>query len=64
MERRLFYFRSPLAGLVDILILDALVAAYVVQSRRASKAASALFVPYVLWLLFATYLNTYILVCN
>ena len=37
-----FYFRSPLAGLVDILILDALVAAYVVQSRRASKAASAL----------------------
>lgn len=59
-----FYFRSPLAGLVDILILDALVAAYVVQSRRASKAASALFVPYVLWLLFATYLNTYILVCN
>lgn len=59
-----FYFRSPLAGLVDILILDALVAAYVVQSRRASKAALALFVPYVLWLLFATYLNTYILVCN
>ena len=59
-----FYFRSPLAGLVDILILDALVAAYVVQSRRASKAASALFVPYVLWLLFATYLNAYILVCN
>ena len=49
-----FYFRSPLAGLVDILILDALVAAYVVQSRRASKAASALFAPYVLWLLFAT----------
>ena len=59
-----FYFRSPLAGLVDILILDALVAAYVVQSRRASKAASVLFVPYVLWLLFATYLNAYILVCN
>ena len=59
-----FYFRSPLAGLVDILILDALVAAYVVQSCRASKAASVLFVPYVLWLLFATYLNAYILVCN
>ena len=46
------------------MILDALVAAYVVQSRRASKAASALFAPYVLWLLFATYLNAYILVCN
>ena len=62
----IFFFgmRSPVAGLADILILDILVIMYAVKSWPVSKAASLLFVPYILWVLFATYLNAYIFIFN
>lgn len=59
-----FYVRSPLAGLIDIVVLDVLVVAYVLCVRRRVPSAAWLFAPYLLWILFATYLNGYILVGN
>lgn len=59
-----FTLRHPLLGFVDILVLDAAVLLYIVRSREVSRVASYLFIPYILWLLMASYLNGYILMCN
>lgn len=59
-----FTFRSPLLGLIDIVVLDILVIAYITRSARIRRAAAWLFVPYLLWILFATYLNAWILAAN
>lgn len=59
-----FYFRSPLLGLVDILILDILVTIYTVKSFNVKRISSILFFPYIVWIYFATYLNGYILMYN
>ena len=59
-----FMFRSPLWGLVDILLLDFLVVFYIVKVYATSVVSSWLFVPYALWLLLATYLNAYIFFHN
>ena len=59
-----FYLRSPLAGLVDIVVLDLLVVLYVWGVRRQTPSAAWLFVPYLAWILFATYLNAYIYIKN
>jgi len=52
-----FGAQSPAAGLVVILALDALVVATMVAFRRVDRRAAALLVPYLAWVLFATYLN-------
>lgn len=59
-----FRFRSPLAGFINILLLDALVLAYMKESRRVNRTSSRLFIPYIAWILFATYINGYILARN
>lgn len=59
-----FYFRNPLLGLADILILDVIVIAYAIQCYPVKKVSSYLFFPYIAWILFATYLNAYILFYN
>ena len=59
-----FVCRSPLLGMVDIVALDVLVILYLVRSANVRAAAAWLFVPYLCWLLFATYLNAYILVAK
>lgn len=59
-----FVFRSPLLGLIDIVILDILVVIYITRSARIRAGAAWLFVPYLLWILFATYLNAWILAAN
>ena len=59
-----FFARNPLAGMIDIVALDILVIYYMVHAYRVRRAASWLFLPYLLWILFATYLNGYILLCN
>lgn len=63
----LFFFalRNPLLGLLDIMILDLLVALYLLHTlRHGERLAGWLFAPYLAWILFATYLNGYILVAN
>ncbi len=59
-----FAMRNPLLGLIDILILDVLVFTYIVYAAGRRKIAAWLFVPYMLWLLFATYLNGYVYMHN
>lgn len=54
-----------LLGLVDIILIDFLVAALIVIAwRRDLKTISYLMMPYLTWLVLATSLNTYILLMN
>lgn len=59
-----FALHSPLAGLIVILVLDVLVFTYTIYAFGRSTAAGWLFVPYMAWLLFATYLTGYIYLNN
>lgn len=59
-----FYLRSPWMGFVDIVVLDAVVLWYMARAGRESALSAWLFVPYLAWLGFATYLNGYIMVYN
>lgn len=62
----LLFFRAGLFGvaLVWLILLLALVAATFLAFREISKAAGLLLVPYLLWLLFAGYLNAAIWMLN
>lgn len=59
-----FYLQNPLLGLINIVLLDLAVLYYILKTYPAQKASALLFIPYALWLFFATYLNAYILVYN
>ncbi|MEV6872699.1 TspO/MBR family protein [Amycolatopsis sp. NPDC051128] len=52
------------AALADIVLLDAVVVVTIVLFARRSKLAAALLVPYLAWILYATALNTAIVVLN
>lgn len=52
-----FGLHRPALGLVDIVALLAAIVAFIVLARRLSPLASGLFVPYALWVAFATALN-------
>lgn len=67
----LFFAGFPLIGaaawwiaLVDIVLLIVVVVVYIVRSARVSHLGAGLFVPYGLWLLFASSLNIGIIVLN
>lgn len=59
-----FYFQNPLIGLVNIILLDALLIYYAFKAYSAVKISSILFIPYILWVSFASYLNLYIFLYN
>jgi translocator protein len=59
-----FGLRNALMGLVDIIILDILVAYIIIKAYPVSKTASLLLVPYLIWICFASVLNYYILILN
>ena len=59
-----FYIQNPLIGFINILLLNIFVINYTLKSYQVNKTSSILFIPYVIWLLFATYLNGYILMYN
>lgn len=52
-----FGLQAPLAALVDILFLDASLLFLMARFWQANRLAALLLVPYLLWVLFATYLN-------
>ncbi|GAB3137757.1 TspO/MBR family protein [Amycolatopsis sp. NPDC004378] len=52
------------AALVDIAVLDVVVVVTIVLFGRRSKAAAALLVPYLAWILYATALTAAIVVLN
>lgn len=55
-----FVLRSPFFAMIDILALDAAVVLYLLLSARLRPAAAWIMVPYLAWILFATYLNGWI----
>lgn len=59
-----FGLRSPLLGLIVIIILWALIIATIYKFYPLSKWAAYLLVPYLLWVTFATTLNGAILFLN
>lgn len=59
-----FYLRSPLLGFIEIIILLASIVLITVYSYRINKVAGYLFIPYILWVSFATILNFSIWVLN
>ena len=59
-----FWMRVPWLALIDIVCLDILIIIYICRTARRYNAAMWLFVPYLLWTLYATYLNAYIAICN
>ncbi len=59
-----FALQNPLLGFIDIIVLDVLVLWYIVKAWPVNRAAGALFIPYMLWLVFATYLNGFVLFNN
>jgi tryptophan-rich sensory protein len=59
-----FWLRDPLLGLVAMLLLIVLTIWYMSSAGRTSSWAAWLMVPYMLWLIFATYLNWYVYANN
>ena len=52
-----FYFQSPLAALVIIVVMWATILAMIIYFFRISHPAAYLQIPYILWVSFATVLN-------
>lgn len=59
-----FYLRNPLFGFIDIVLLDIVVLLFIIFTFTTVRVSSILFMPYMIWLLLATYLNGYIMYNN
>ena len=59
-----FYMQNPALGLVVLIILDALAVIFFTGALKVKKSSAYTFLPYMVWIFFATYLNLYILVNN
>lgn len=59
-----FGAQQPTLALVDIIVLDAVVVAYIVLAKKVDKRAALIVVPYLCWIAFATYLNAGIVAMN
>lgn len=59
-----FYLHSPTAGLGVISLLFVLLLLYVWKSLPISRLGASLFLPYLIWIGFAWYLNFYIVMHN
>ena len=59
-----FKFQMPLISLIDIYLLIALNLYITTLMYKENKLAFILFIPYVLWISFASYLNLFIVINN
>lgn len=59
-----FYLQDPLSGLIDIVLLDITVLFYTIVCYKINKFSAWLFLPYIIWLILATYLNVFIVLNN
>lgn len=59
-----FYMRSPGSGLAVLTLLLAVVVIYVVACYKQNRLSAYLNVPYVIWLLYAIYLNAFVVINN
>lgn len=59
-----FYLQSPIFGFASIIILILFLIVYISGCYIQERVTAFLNLPYLLWLLFAAYLNGYIMFCN
>lgn len=59
-----FLYQLPGYALICLILMLTMVFAIIFMAYPRIKAVSYLFLPYFLWLMFATYLNTYIYLYN
>ena len=59
-----FILNNPTLALIDIIALDIFVLLNIIEFYKISKFSGLLLVPYIIGLLFATYLNAGILILN
>lgn len=59
-----FGLQNPALALVDIVVLIALILWTITLFARISRTAAWLLVPYLVWVIFATYLNASIVLIN
>lgn len=59
-----FFFQMPFAALINIWILIYLNAVLTIKMYKLEKFSGLLYVPHVIWLLFASYLNLFIVLNN
>lgn len=59
-----FYMRSPISGFINILLLDIVLAYLIYISLKHVRLVAYLLLPYLLWLVYATYLNLGIIILN
>ena len=59
-----FGLKSPLLGLVDIILLDMMVIVTIIYAKSISKFAAILLIPYLVWIIIASILNFAILLLN
>ena len=59
-----FFFRSPLAGLAEIILLWVFILFNIIHFYKLNKTAGLLLVPYLLWVSFASVLNLNLWILN
>ena len=59
-----FGLKSPLLGLVDIILLDMMVIVTIIYAKSISKFAAMFLIPYLAWIIIASILNFAILLLN
>jgi tryptophan-rich sensory protein len=59
-----FGLKSPLLGLIDIIVLLIFIIANTIVFYKISKTAGYLLIPYLLWVSFASILNFSIFILN
>lgn len=59
-----FYLQNPVLGLINIILLEIFIILYTIYTYSSVKLSSLLFIPYLLWVGFAGYLNLYIVLHN
>ena len=59
-----FFFQMPFIALINIWLLIYLNAVLTIKMYKLDKFSGLIYVPYVIWLLFASYLNLFIVINN
>ncbi len=59
-----FYLQDPMLGFINLIILDVLAISFYFDALKVKRSIAYFFLPYSIWMLFATYLNLYIVMYN
>ncbi len=58
------FFYLQMLGLINLIILDVLAIIFYFEALKIKRSVAYFFLPYSIWILFATYLNLYIAMYN